>query len=263
LAVPFYQRQAAVSTTFRKYFLPQAKYFLDYRKIGMDTFRQYIERQNMLAEGKAELVGYEWRSTDGARYSAREEGYVDAKVSDWSRCEISELSRKRIVHVYWIKGEDGKVKPYGKVSALKTLNLPYERQLEKKIKPFVDKINLDRCAIEMKFMEWKTNAAYMKKTGRPDCSTDDKNSINYHMTSLSEIPYRVWRYASHIAGTSGKPVSECNVFFRYEGYWACFSVGDGKKDTSRANVLAYLEAHKIKEVPFREFMKEVKRRGTN
>ena len=208
---------------------------------------------------KAELVGYEWRTTDGVRYSAREEGLVDGKVSDWSRSETSEISKKRIVHIYWIKGEDGKVKPYGKTSAMKALGLYYDRELDRKIKPFVDKIQHDQIAIRNQFAEWKTNIEYMKKSGRPDCSSDDPKSLNYHLTKLSAKPSRVWRFAAHIARMESVKVSEACVFFKLDGYWACFSVGEGKDDVSRANVLAYLEANKIKEIPFREFMAAVKK----
>lgn len=208
---------------------------------------------------KAELVGYEWRTTDGVKYSAREEGMVDGKVSDWSRSETSEISRKRIVHIYWIKGEDGKVKPYGKTSALKALGLYYDRELERKIKPFVDKIQHDQIAIRNQFAEWKTNIEYMKKSGRPDCSSDDPKSLNYHLTKLSAKPSRVWRFAAHVAQRESVKVSEACVFFKLDGYWACFSVGEGKNDVSRANVLAYLEANRIKEIPFREFMAAVKK----
>ena len=211
------------------------------------------------ASVKPMLVGYEWRTTDGVRYSAREEGMVDGKVSDWSRAETSEISRKRIVHIYWIKGEDGKVKPYGKHSALKALGLWYDRELDRKIKPFVDKIQHDQAAIRNFFLELKTNAEYIRKSGRPDCSSDDPKSINYHLTKLSAKPSRVWRFASHVVRLkSGKMTENC-VFFKYEGLWACFSVGEGKNEVSRANVLAYLEANKIKEIPFREFMAAVKK----
>ena len=185
---------------------------------------------------------------------------MDGKVSDWSRSETSEISRKKIVHIYWIKGEDGKVKPYGKTSALKALGLYYDRELERKIKPFVDKIQHDQIAIRSQFAEWKTNIEYMKKSGRPDCSSDDpRDKFNYHLTKLSAKPSRVWRFASHIARMESVKVSEACVFFKLDGYWACFSVGEGKNDVSRANVLAYLEANKIKEIPFREFMAAVKK----
>lgn len=206
------------------------------------------------------LVGYEWRTTDGVRYSAREEGMVDGKVSDWSRSETSEISKKKIVHIYWIEGEDGKVKPYGKHSALKALGLWYERELERKIKPFVDKIQHDQIAIRSQFAEWKSNIEYMKKSGRPDCSSEDpRDKFNYHLTKLSAKPSRVWRFAAHVAQRESVKVSEACVFFKLDGYWACFSVGEGKNDVSRANVLAYLEANKIKEIPFREFMAAVKK----
>lgn len=233
------------------------------RKSGMGSLRNELlhtlKKESVSEAVKAELVGYEWRTTDGVRYSAREEGMVDGKVSDWSRSETSEISRKKIVHIYWIKGEDGKVKPYGKHSALKALGMYYDRELERKIKPFVDKIQHDQIAIRNQFAEWKTNIEYMKKSGRPDCSSDDPKSLNYHLTKLSAKPSRVWRFASHIAQRESVKVSEACVFFKLEGYWACFSVGEGKNDVSRANVLAYLEANKIKEIPFREFMAAVKK----
>ena len=232
-------------------------------KMSRPSLRQELmgslRKEDVSEAVKAELVGYEWRTTDGVKYSAREEGMVDGKVSDWSRSETSEISRKRIVHIYWIKGEDGKVKPYGKTSALKALGLYYDRELERKIKPFVDKIQHDQIAIRNQFAEWKTNIEYMKKSGRPDCSSDDPKSLNYHLTKLSAKPSRVWRFAAHVAQRESVKVSESCVFFKLDGYWACFSVGEGKNDVSRANVLAYLEANRIKEIPFREFMAAVKK----
>ena len=85
-----------------------------------------------------ELVGYEWITKEGVKFSIREEGLVEAKISDWDKALISEISKRKIVHIYWIK-ENGIVKPYGKVSAMKKLGL-VESLFKKKTKPFIDKI---------------------------------------------------------------------------------------------------------------------------
>ena len=53
---------------------------------------------------KPRLVRYEWRWTEGERYSTYEEGFVKSRVSDWDRSEISEISGREIVHIYGSKG---------------------------------------------------------------------------------------------------------------------------------------------------------------
>lgn len=80
---------------------------------------------------KPEIVGYEWRTQKGEKFSAWDGGLVPAKVSDWDAAEVSELSGRKIVHVYWIKEPNGEVKPYGKTSALKRLGYKNPAKLEK------------------------------------------------------------------------------------------------------------------------------------
>lgn len=61
----------------------------------------------------AKAIAYEWRWTGGIRYSQHEGGAVDTKVSDWDNAEVCAHCGVKIVHVYWVKGPDGEVKPYG------------------------------------------------------------------------------------------------------------------------------------------------------
>jgi len=70
----------------------------------------------------SKLVGYEWRTETGEKFSAYDGGIVSAKISDWSQAEKSQLSERTIVHIYWIE-KDGELLPYGKNSAMKELGI--------------------------------------------------------------------------------------------------------------------------------------------
>ena len=70
----------------------------------------------------SKLVGYEWKTEKGEKFSAYDGGLVPAKVSDWSQAEKSQLSGRTIVHIYWIL-KDGQILPFGKNSAMKELGI--------------------------------------------------------------------------------------------------------------------------------------------
>ena len=100
-----------------------------------------------------QLVGYEWRSMKGEKYSSHEYGLIPARVSDWGRYEISEGSGREIVHVYWIRGEDGKVAPYGKQTAAKALGLDGAR-LAKKVDRFIEEQQKAKAIKDSDIARW-------------------------------------------------------------------------------------------------------------
>jgi len=75
----------------------------------------------------AAIVGYEWRSTMGEKYSAREGGMVDARVSDWDNADESTGTGRAIVHVFYVQHPNGTVKPEGIRSAQNVLGISETR----------------------------------------------------------------------------------------------------------------------------------------
>lgn len=200
----------------------------------MKSFKDYIlsssSCQSLAEVKRPQLVGYEWKTKQGIRFSAREEGMVEAKVSDWDNALISELSKKKIVHIYWIQGEDGKARPYGKISALKTLGM-YEPQLKKSIKPYVDKINLDRYNMEAYLDEYTKRA----KSSTPDSSSEG-------MSAVSQNASKVYSFARHCISRDNGRMSENAVFTRIDKCYVCFIVGmNAKTDPSRVNAVGTLQ----------------------
>ncbi len=98
-------------------------------------------------EGKSTLVGYEWRSTLDEKYSAREEGLVGKKVSDWSRSDTSHPTGREIVHIYLIQGADGEIRPHGKQAAAKVLGLRSD-QVDKKADPFIKQAMAEKTRMD-------------------------------------------------------------------------------------------------------------------
>lgn len=75
----------------------------------------------------AAIVGYEWRSTMGEKWSEREGGLVDARVSDWDNADESRGTGRAIVHVYYIKHPDGRTTIEGIQSAQNILGISETR----------------------------------------------------------------------------------------------------------------------------------------
>jgi len=85
----------------------------------------------------SKLVGYEWRTEKGEKFSSYDGGIVSAKVSDWSHSEKSQLSGRNIVHIYWILKDD-QLLPFGKDSALKELGIK-QGTLKTKVNEYMSK----------------------------------------------------------------------------------------------------------------------------
>lgn len=75
----------------------------------------------------ASIVGYEWRSTMGEKYSAREGGMVEARISDWDNADESTGTGRSIVHVFYVEHPNGKVHPEGIRSAQTVLGINESR----------------------------------------------------------------------------------------------------------------------------------------
>ncbi len=103
----------------------------------MFSREEYVGKLPVLkGENGNELVDYEWRWKWGTKFSNREGGDVDARVSDWEDKDVSTGTGRNIVHVYYIKnGKTGVVEPHGIESAKKMLGRDSTR-----IKKIADKI---------------------------------------------------------------------------------------------------------------------------
>lgn len=199
---------------------------------------KYIILANILPK----IVGYEWINCDGVKYSFKEEGLVEAKVSDWENAYKSEISGRKIVHIYWIQDTDGSVKPYGKFSALKKLGVP-EVLFKKYVKPFEKKIQIKAQNFRDEIIElksWIYKYTVYKKTGRVSNLLDDviiyanihtpsrhKDNLVFIYFDLKESKERIYTYF-------------------------CYSNDDEEDGYGKGNVQSYLlkhkEIHKIKDV---------------
>lgn len=61
-----------------------------------------------------QLVAYQHFRTPGEKLSRREGGYVGGLVSDFERAETCATCGRKIVYAFWVRGEDGSVRPYGR-----------------------------------------------------------------------------------------------------------------------------------------------------
>ena len=71
----------------------------------------------------AKIVGYEWRSTMGEKWSNAKQEYVEARVSDWDNSDTSTGTGRDIVHVFYVEHPDGRVRPEGIRSAQNVLGI--------------------------------------------------------------------------------------------------------------------------------------------
>lgn len=67
------------------------------------------------------LVGYQWLTKQGEKWSNYEGGIVAARVSDWDKALVSEMTGRSIVHAFYIQDPDGRVTVQGRVAAAKLL----------------------------------------------------------------------------------------------------------------------------------------------
>lgn len=208
----------------------------------------------------AELVGYEWRSTSGEKYSAREEGLIPAQVSDWSNSLIATQSGRNIVHIYWIK-KDGKVKPYGRNIALQVLGFSTKKELEREVKPFEEKIKLDRYIVQnnLEDIQRLNNEKYFTSPpikGRnyngKKVSPSAKDVLNYFRESVAHCNFH-----------DGNDLRMSNVIFfkigdSFTGIVTHDNESENKKNLKNfpkeSNALSYLESHLggFKRITFKE-----------
>lgn len=75
----------------------------------------------------AAIVGYEWRSKMGEKWSNREGGYVEGRVSDWDRSDTSSGTGRDIVHVFYVSHPNGNYTAEGIRSAQNVLGISETR----------------------------------------------------------------------------------------------------------------------------------------
>lgn len=196
----------------------------------------------------AELVGYQWISTNGEKYSAREEGMIPTQVSDWDNSIIATQSGRKIVHVYWIK-KDGEVKPYGKNIALKVLGISDDRQLENDVKPYIEKIAEDKGKVRnwledaqrLNNEEYFTSAPMQDNFNGKKISPSAKDVLTYYRESVA--------YANSHDGTD--LLMSKVIFFQIgDSYTGIITHADNSENErslkdypKESNALSYLENH--------------------
>ena len=79
---------------------------------GVDRFIKY--REGVQGKNGANLVAYQHIRTRGEKWSRREYGIVEAKISDFERANNCDNCGRQIVHVFWVRGKDGRFRAYGR-----------------------------------------------------------------------------------------------------------------------------------------------------
>lgn len=186
-----------------------------------------------------ELVGYEWKSMIGSKWSNREEGMVEGRISDWDNKETSELSGRDIVHVYHIRDEDGVVRPYGRASAAKKLGL-HDKALNNAIKPYITKAQREekQIADSLKEKMWRIKKGYTASTAGK--------------TSVSTNPQHVYEFAREQVFRDKGKMSENVVFAKMpQGNYGVFFVG-GKNAPDKERTVAQLKKEGIDTLEWKE-----------
>ena len=75
----------------------------------------------------AAIIGYEWRSKMGEKWSNREGGYVEGRVSDWDNSDTSKGTGRDIVHVFYVQHPDKSITIEGIRSAQNVLGIAESR----------------------------------------------------------------------------------------------------------------------------------------
>ena len=162
-----------------------------------ERFARTKEVERQIKEKKPALIGYEWRSKLGEKYSAHEEGLVPARVSDWDNHAVSEISNRKIVHVYFIRDENGEIKPYGKESAMKKLGYR-DNELKQKIQPYIKKAMRDKKVMDDLLKD------YLRRI--------ENGNIHYNgLSAANSNPYNVYRFGQQ--GVVGKGTMSNNAVF--------------------------------------------------
>ena len=80
-------------------------------------------RKPIVGPTGAKIVGYRWKSKLGEKYSAREGGMVEARVSDWDNRETSQGTGRDIVHTFYVQHPNGRTSIEGIRSAQNILGI--------------------------------------------------------------------------------------------------------------------------------------------
>lgn len=160
-----------------------------------------VRKGKWAQENKPKLVGIEWRSKIGEKFDPKEGGLVEAKVSDWEQKDKSTASGRDIVHVYLIEGTDGRVKPYGKQTAMKELGIVEPSKLDKQATELIRKQRYDEGQRKARVDDYKSrvthgsvadaNRAFLAKLPHQTAMDDMKRSSVYekdgkYLTTLTD-----------------------------------------------------------------------------
>lgn len=103
----------------------------DARRVGVGFVPPKFEiKKPIKGPTGAKIVGYEWKSKIGEKWSNRRQEYVEAQVSDWDSSETSRGTGRDIVHTFYVEHPDGHVTTEGIRSAQNILGIS-ETRLQK------------------------------------------------------------------------------------------------------------------------------------
>lgn len=84
------------------------------------------KQKNFRGPNGNEAIAYQWIWKWDLVFSKAEDGMVDAKVSDWDNAATCSTCNRKIVHVYWVRKQDGKIVPAGGDHLHQLLGYPKE-----------------------------------------------------------------------------------------------------------------------------------------
>jgi len=137
------------------------------------------KNKNVKGPNGNEVIGYKWEWTWGLKESKQEDGLVDAKVSDWENAQNCTSCQRPIVHIYWVKDTNGKIKPYGGDHLNESLGYKSELSQQKltSIKSKVTDINAEVAKQEKEDKYW--TKWYKKTIDKRSASTVPAALNNY------------------------------------------------------------------------------------
>ena len=101
-----------------------------------------IEFKNpIIGENGNKITSYRWNWTDGEKWSNREEGLVEAKISDWETSLTNPETGREIVHWFTVVSPDGNIDVVSAESAAKMLGITTSKVRSKsksEVKKFVE-----------------------------------------------------------------------------------------------------------------------------
>lgn len=129
--------------------------------------------KGLKSKNNNKLIAYQWiRKPDVREHPI--EGLIDVKVSDMSRANKCTDCGRKIVHVFWVQDESGRIKPYGSEHVHTALGLPVS----------LNKTKIDKLILEMQYEE---KLRLQRKKELLESATEDINVTN-----------RTWKMPEHL-----------------------------------------------------------------